>query len=127
MGFDSKHDFAPPTILLGLLCPWTWDISSQSLQHHAATTLAKFPVGVSKFPLDSQLGCPQVLKINKPNTELTISSHFPQNQNKTNQNTTCSASQFSYLQYTTIKQYLIISAPFHHHIQKLSKYCDFTS
>ena len=26
-GFDSKHDFAPPTILLGLLLfPWTWDI-----------------------------------------------------------------------------------------------------
>ena len=29
MGFDSKRDFAPPTILLGLLlCPWVWDISS---------------------------------------------------------------------------------------------------
>ena len=27
MGFDSKHDSAPPTILLGLLlCPWTWGI-----------------------------------------------------------------------------------------------------
>ena len=27
MGFDSKHDFAPPTVLLGLLlCPWTWGI-----------------------------------------------------------------------------------------------------
>ena len=27
MGFDSKHDFALPTILLGLLlCPWTWGI-----------------------------------------------------------------------------------------------------
>ena len=25
MGFDSKCDFAPPTILLGLLlCPWMW-------------------------------------------------------------------------------------------------------
>ena len=33
MGFDSKREFAPPTILLGLLlCPWTWDISSQPLQ-----------------------------------------------------------------------------------------------
>jgi len=29
MGFDSKCDFAPPTILLGLLlCPWMWDIFS---------------------------------------------------------------------------------------------------
>ena len=36
-----KHDFAPPTILLGLLlCPWTWGISSQLLQCHAGTTLA---------------------------------------------------------------------------------------
>ena len=27
MGLDSKHDFAPPTILLGLLlCLWTWGI-----------------------------------------------------------------------------------------------------
>ena len=27
MGFDSKCDFAPPTILLGLLlCPWMWRI-----------------------------------------------------------------------------------------------------
>ena len=27
MGFESKHDFAPPTIMLGLLlCPWMWDI-----------------------------------------------------------------------------------------------------
>ena len=34
MGFDSKHEFTPPTVLLGLLlCPWTWSISSQLLQH----------------------------------------------------------------------------------------------
>ena len=27
-GFDSKHNFAPPTIVLGLLllCPWRWGI-----------------------------------------------------------------------------------------------------
>ena len=37
MGFDSKCDFAPPTIFLGLLlCPWTWGNSSQSLQHCVA-------------------------------------------------------------------------------------------
>ena len=36
--FDSKHDFAPPTVFLGLLlCPYTWVISSKSLQHHAAS------------------------------------------------------------------------------------------
>ena len=33
MGFDSKHEFTPPTILLGLpLCPCMWGISSQALQ-----------------------------------------------------------------------------------------------
>ena len=32
MGFDSKCNFAPPTVLLGfLLCPWRWWISSKSL------------------------------------------------------------------------------------------------
>ena len=34
MEFDSKCYFMPPTSLLGLLCLWTWGISS--LQHHAA-------------------------------------------------------------------------------------------
>ena len=34
MGFDSKCEFTPPTILLGLLlCCWTWGITSKSLQH----------------------------------------------------------------------------------------------
>ena len=34
IGFDSEREFAPPTVLLGLLlCPWTWGISSQLLQH----------------------------------------------------------------------------------------------
>ena len=32
MGFDSKCEFAPPTVFLGLLlCPWAWGISSQLL------------------------------------------------------------------------------------------------
>ena len=34
MGFDSKHDFAPPTVLLGLLlCPWTEGIFFGGTQH----------------------------------------------------------------------------------------------
>ena len=34
MGFDSKHDFAPPTIFLGLLlCPWTWVSFFGGIQH----------------------------------------------------------------------------------------------
>ena len=36
VGFDSKRDFALPTVLLGLLCAWTWGISSKSLQRPAA-------------------------------------------------------------------------------------------
>ena len=41
MGFDSKCDFTPPTVLLGLLlCPWTWGISSKSLQHQTAVASA---------------------------------------------------------------------------------------
>ena len=37
MGFDSKHDFTPPTVFLGLLlCPWMWVVSSKSLQCHTA-------------------------------------------------------------------------------------------
>ena len=41
MVFDSKHDFAPPTILLGLLlCPWMWGTTSKLLQGHVASTPA---------------------------------------------------------------------------------------
>ena len=42
MWFDSKCEFAPPTILLGLLlCPWMWGISSQPLRRCAAATPAR--------------------------------------------------------------------------------------
>ena len=34
MGFESKCDFAPPTVLLGLLpCPWMWGIFFGGIQH----------------------------------------------------------------------------------------------
>ena len=34
MGFDSKFDFAPPAVLLGLLlCPWMWGIFFGGIQH----------------------------------------------------------------------------------------------
>ena len=37
IGLDSKCNFAPPTVFLGLLlCPWIWGISSKSLLHHTA-------------------------------------------------------------------------------------------
>ena len=37
VGFDSKHEFTPSTILLGLLlCYWAWSISSWLLQQSAA-------------------------------------------------------------------------------------------
>ena len=47
IGFDSKCDFAPPTVLLGLLCPWTWGISLQLLHLHAAASSPKL-VALSK-------------------------------------------------------------------------------
>ena len=48
MGFDSKCNFAPPTIFLGfLLCPWMWDGASKSLQCCTATSPAtKFLLGL---------------------------------------------------------------------------------
>ena len=34
MGFYSKRDFTPPTVLLGLLlCPWTWGLFFGEIQH----------------------------------------------------------------------------------------------
>ena len=41
MGFDSECDCAPHTIFLGLLlCPWMWDISSESLEYDATAAPA---------------------------------------------------------------------------------------
>ena len=65
MGFDSNHEFAPPTILLGLLlCPWTWHISSKLLQRLAATTPAwrtlrrsGVAIIVNKIVWNAVLGC----------------------------------------------------------------------
>ena len=62
MGFDSKPDFAPPTILLGLLlCSWAWSITSQSLQHCAAAAPA--PIVLLGFP------CPWMWGIIKPQND----------------------------------------------------------
>ena len=53
MGFDSKCDFTPPTIFLGLpLYPWTWDISSKLL--HRCTAATPTPTSWWGF---SALGC----------------------------------------------------------------------
>ena len=61
MGFDSKHDFSPPTVLLGFIfCPWMWGVSSQSLQrlraaapapHSHCTTPAQPPLQHHQPPL----------------------------------------------------------------------------
>ena len=38
VGFDSKCDFTPPAILLGLrLCPWTWGVFFGGIQHSAVS------------------------------------------------------------------------------------------
>ena len=40
-GFDSKHDFTPSTVFLGLLlCSWMWGISSQLLECDATAAPA---------------------------------------------------------------------------------------
>ena len=64
IGFESKHEFAPSTVLLGLpLCPWTWAISSKSLQLHAAAAqvptvllglLCPWTWGISSQPLQNR-------------------------------------------------------------------------
>ena len=51
MGFDSKRGFAPPTVLLGLpLCPWTWDISSKSLQQDIRGWYTMYLTGLKLSP-----------------------------------------------------------------------------
>ena len=64
IGFESKCEFAPSTVLLGLLlCPWTWAISSKSLQLHAAAAqvptvllglLCPWTWGISSQPLQNR-------------------------------------------------------------------------
>ena len=45
-GFASKHDFAVPALLLGLLlCLWMWAISSQPLQRPTAAALVPTVLG----------------------------------------------------------------------------------
>ena len=50
MGFDSKCDFAPPPILLGLFCPWTWRCP------HSCSSTAQPPLQV-KFYLGQNEAC----------------------------------------------------------------------
>ena len=55
MGFDSKCEFAPPTVLLGLLlCPWTWGIYSRLLQQSAAAAPYLEEAEVERFYEDLQ-------------------------------------------------------------------------
>ena len=53
MGFDSKCDSTPATILLGLhLCPWTWGIFSRLLQHCTAATSVPKSLAGDSLPLE---------------------------------------------------------------------------
>ena len=55
MGFDSKRDFTPPTILLGLLlCLRMWGISSQSFQSCATAIQAPHSHHSRRFYEDLQ-------------------------------------------------------------------------
>ena len=62
-----------PTVLLGLLCPWTWGITSQSFQHHAAAAITLQPkmeklYTVSKNKTGSSLA--QIMNSLLPNPDL---------------------------------------------------------
>ena len=50
MGFDSKHDFAPPTILLGLLFTWTMNFQMFKLDlENAKEPEIKLPTSVGSL------------------------------------------------------------------------------
>ena len=100
-------------LILNMILPllpscWGFSALGHGVSPHNHSSTMQSPLQPSfqqvcpNFPWILNLDVHRYLKICKSNTELTISSHFTQNQNETNQNTTCSASQFSYLQYTAI-------------------------
>ena len=48
MGFGSKHNLAPPTVLLGLLlCPWTWHIKVTPTLHSHGSSAEHQTWGIS--------------------------------------------------------------------------------
>ena len=59
MGFDSKHDFAPPTILLRLLlCPWTWSIFFLEGSNIPLSTVVQQGVVILEFLQEKMSACP---------------------------------------------------------------------
>ena len=59
MGFDSKHNFAPPTILLGLLlCPPTWDIFFLVGSNIPLSMVVQQRVAILEFSQEKMSACP---------------------------------------------------------------------
>ena len=68
MGFDSKCDFVPPTIFLGLLlCLWTWGIFFGGIQHSPVDDV------ILEFSQEKMSTCPSTL----PSCKLIIVYRFP--------------------------------------------------
>ena len=57
MGFASKCDFAPPTVLLGFLCPWIWGITSHSIQCHGCVDHNKLWKVLKEMGIPDNLTC----------------------------------------------------------------------
>ena len=59
MGFDSKCDFAPSTIFLGLLlCPWTWGIIFLVGSNILLSTVVQQQVVILEFSQEKMSTCP---------------------------------------------------------------------
>ena len=65
MGFDSKHNLTPPTVLLGfLLYPWTWCIKVTPVLHSHSSSSKKQTWGISTQSLQcctTAAPAPQIL------------------------------------------------------------------
>ena len=61
-GFDSKRDFTPPTILLGLLlCPWTWGIFFWLGSNILLSMVVQQQVVILDFSQEKMSACPSTL------------------------------------------------------------------
>ena len=59
MRFDSKRNFAPPTILLGLLlCPPTWDIFFLVGSNIPLSMVVQHRVAILEFSQEKMSACP---------------------------------------------------------------------
>ena len=62
MGLDFKRDFAPPTVLLGLLlCHWTWGIFLLVGSNILLSMVVQQRVVILEFLQEKMSSCPSTL------------------------------------------------------------------